>query len=183
MKKWLIGSLVGAIIIFLWQFLSWSMLGIHNDAMKHHPAQDSIISYLASTFTEEGSYMIPSCPPGTPEKEKQEFMEKLEGKPWASIIYHKSFHFDMVRPMIRGFLIDLFLVFSLIYILTRAGIPSPMRIFAASIAVGLFSFLWGPYTAHNWFGLPLDMIKGDLIDAFAAWGLCGLWLGWWLNRK
>jgi hypothetical protein len=183
MKKWVIGSLVGAIIVFLWQFLSWSLLGIHQDGMKYHPQQDSIVQYLSSKFTEDGSYMLPSCPPGTSQKEKQEVMERNEGKPWVSIIYHSKFEVDMVMPMVRGFLVDLFLVFLLIYILTRAGTPTAMRIFAGSIGVGLFCFLWGPYTAHNWFALPMDMIKGDLIDAFAAWGLCGLWLGWWLNRR
>lgn len=46
----------------------------------------------------------------------------------------------MVRPMIRGFLVDLFLVFCLIYILTRAGTPTGMRIFAGSVALGLVTF-------------------------------------------
>jgi len=183
MKKWLIGSLVGAILVFGWQFLSWSVLGIHKDAFKYHPAQDSIINYLSSTLTEDGAYMIPTAKPGTPRKEHQEMAKQMEGNPWASIIYHKEAHFSMTRPMIRGFLIDLFLVFTLIYILTRAGTPNAVRILAGSVAVGLFCFLWGPYTGHNWFSLPMDMIKGDLIDGIAAWGLCGLWLGWWLNRK
>lgn len=183
MKKWLIGSIVGAIIIFLWQFLSWSVLGIHSGATKYHPAQDSIVSYLSATLGEEGSYMLPTVKPGASQNEHEELMKKMDGKPWASVVYHKEFKSNMPLQMTRGFLVDLFLVFSLIYILTRAGTPSAMRIFAASIAIGLFTFLWGPYTGHNWFDLPMDMIKGDLIDAFAAWGLCGIWLGWWLNRK
>ena len=183
MKKWLIGSLVGAIIVFAWQFLSWSLLGIHDDAVKYHPDQDNIMNYLSSTFTEEGAYMLPTAKPGTPQSEHEALVKQMEGKPWASVIYHKEFHSNMPRQMTRGFLVDLFLVFSLIYILTRAGTPTALRIFAGSVAVGLFSFLWGPYTGHNWFDLPMGMIKGDLIDAFAAWGLCGIWLGWWLNRK
>ncbi len=183
MKKWLIGSLVGAILVFLWQFLSWTMLGIHKEAAKYHPSQDSIMSVLSSTTTEDGSYMLPGPKPGTSRKEHQEMAKQMEGKPWASVIYHKEFHYSMTKPMIRGFLIDLFLVFSLIYILTRGGTPPAYRVLAGSVAVGLFTFLWGPYTGHNWFDLPMSMIKGDLIDALVAWGLCGAWLGWWLNRK
>ena len=183
MKKWLIGSLVGAILVFAWQFLSWSLLGIHNGSMKYHPSQDSIISYLSSTLKEDGAYMLPTAPPGTSEKVKQELMKQSEGKPWVSLIYHSKFEVKMTMQMIRGFLVDLFLVFSLIYILTRGGIPPPMRVFAGSVAAGLFSFLWGPYTGHNWFDLPMEMIQGDLIDALAAWGICGIWLAWWLNKK
>ena len=183
MKKWLIGSLVGAIIIFMWQFLSWNVLGIHETAVKYHPSQDSIVKYLSASITEDGAYMLPRAKPGLSRKECETFMEQQEGKPWASVIYHNKFESNMAMAMTRGFLIDLFLAISLIYILTRAGTPTAMRIFAASIAVGLLTFLWGPYTAHNWMALPMDMIKGDLIDAFAAWGLCGIWLGWWLNKK
>ena len=115
MKKWLIGSLVGAVIVFLWQFLSWSVLGIHNDAMKYHPAQDSIVSYLSSTLTEEGSYRLPTAKPGASQSEHQELIKQSEGKPWVSIIYHKEFRMNMTMQMTRGFLIDLFLVFALIY--------------------------------------------------------------------
>jgi hypothetical protein len=89
----------------------------------------------------------------------------------------------MVMPMVRGFLVDWFLVFTLIYILTRGGIPTRIRTLAGSVAVGLFTFLSGPYTMHNWFQTPTEAYTGHLIDAFVAWGLAGIWLAWWLNRK
>jgi len=111
-------------------------------------------------------------------------MKEMEGKPWVSVIYHKSFNNDMTRRLIRAFLVDVFLVISLIYILTRGGtVPIPRRVFSGSVALGLAFFLWGPYIGHVWFDLPWQMIKGDLIDALVAWSLCGVWLGWWLNRK
>jgi hypothetical protein len=72
----------------------------------------------------------------------------------------KFIQIDMVRPIIRGFLIDFALVFILIYVLTRAGTPTAMRIFAASVAVGLFTFLVGPYTMHNWFQTPTEAYTG-----------------------
>ncbi len=183
MKKWLIGSIVGAILVFGWQGLSWMMLGIHDNAGKYHPAQDNIISYLSSTITEEGAYMIPSHKPGSSQKEKNELMKQMEGKPWANIIYHKSFSNNLLMSIIRAFLVDIFLVISLIYLFTRGGgIPIPRRVFAGSVAFGLALFLWGSYMGHIWNALPWDMIKGDLIDSLVAWTLCGIWLAWWLNR-
>jgi hypothetical protein len=180
MKKYIVGSLVGGIILFGWQGLSWMVLGIHNSAMKYHPAQKEIMNVISANTTEEGLYMMPSAPT---EKEQQAMMEEMKGKPWATVIYHKSFNADMAMPMIRGFLVDIFLVISLIYILTRGAIPIPRRVFSASVAIGLAFFLWGPYMGHIWFDLPWSMIKGDLIDSLVAWSLCGIWLGWWLNRK
>lgn len=181
MKKWLIGSLVGAIILFAWQALSWMVLGIHDSGMKYTPAQTEIMNVLSSRLTEEGMYMMPSAPTS---KERENMMKDMEGKPWASIIYHKSFRGDMVMPMIRGFLVDIVLVIILIYLLTRSGAaPIPRKVFSAAVVLGLAFFLWGPYMGHIWFDLPWSMIIGDFYDAIAAWALCGIWLGWWLNRK
>lgn len=180
MKKYLVGSLVGAIILFAWQALSWMMLPVHDKTMKYTPAQDQIMTTLSANITEEGMYMLPSAPT---KKEQQDMMKSMEGKPWATVIYHKSLSTDMTMMMIRGFLVNVFLVISLIYILTRGSIPIARRVFSGSVALGLLTFLWGPYTGHIWFELPWHMIWGDLIDALVAWGLCGLWLGWWLNRK
>lgn len=183
MKKWLIGSLVGAILIFLWQFLSWTVLNLHQNAARYHPEQQSIVDFLSSKITEDGAYMLPTAPPGTPMSEHENLMKQAEGKPWASVIYHKSLKTDMVRPMIRGFLVDIALVILLIFMITRAGIPAFGKVVGASLAAGFFAFLLHPYTGHNWFALPLDMILPDFYDAIIGWGLVGLWLGWWLNRK
>lgn len=183
MKKWLIGSLVGAILVFLWHFLSWTTLGVHDAEAKYTPAQDSIISYLSSIIKEEGVYMLPTVPPGSSMDAGEALGKKMDGKPWATIMYKNAYNHDMIRPMIRSFLVDLFLVFTLIYILTRGGTPRSIRVVAGSVATGLFCFLAGPYTAHIWFQVPMEAITGHLIDSLVAWGLVGIWLGWWLNRK
>jgi hypothetical protein len=179
MKKYLIGALVGAIILFCWQSASWMFLGVHDKGMKYHPAQSQIMDVLNANTNEDGLYMLPSAPT---KKEQEAQMKEMEGKPWASIIYHKSWSSKMPMRIIRSFLVNFFLVISLIYIFTRGGTPISRRVFSGSVALGRMFFLWGPYTGHIWFDLPWHMIQGDLIDSIVAWSLCGLWLGWWLNR-
>lgn len=183
MKKWFIGSLVGAILVFLWQFLSWTVLQTHLGEATYTPAQDSVLNYLGSTLKEDGMYMLPTVPKGTSMSEAQKLGEQWNGKPWATVTYNKAFKHEMAMPMIRGFLVDFVLIWLLIYILSGNGTPAGMRIFISSIAVGLFTFLAGPYTMHVWFQTPTESYTGYLIDALVAWGLVGIWLGWWLNRK
>lgn len=173
---------MGAILVFGWQFLSWNILGIHNAGEKYTLAQDSIISMLSSTLKEDGMYLVPTTEPGTGMKAQNEMAKKMDGKPFAGIMYVKSYESSMTKPIIRGFLIDLALVLLIISILVRGGLPSFTGIFTGCIAVGLFAFLWQPYMELNWFQIPWPAIKGHLIDAIVAWGLCGLWLGWWLRR-
>jgi hypothetical protein len=183
MKKWIIGALVGAIIMFVWQAASWMFLNLHKDAGKYHPAQDSVVSYLSSVITEDGAYMMPTGKPGSSMKDHQEMMKQMEGRPWVSIIYHKSFKDHMVMSMIRGFLVNFVIVLLLVVLLTKGGLPNFMGVLTGTLSVGVITFLWGPYMGHVWYDLPWEMISGDMLDAVVAWGLCGIWLGWWLNKK
>ena len=54
MKKLFVGALVGGLILFIWQFLSWSLLNIHLPEMQYTPAQDEILSALSEAGLEEG---------------------------------------------------------------------------------------------------------------------------------
>ncbi|HEV8285855.1 MAG TPA: hypothetical protein VGQ09_16195 [Chitinophagaceae bacterium] len=182
MKKWIIGSLVGAIIVFAWQALSWMLIDLHAGEHKYTAAQDQIKATLEANLTEDGMYMIPNSKPGSSRQEMENDWNNAAGKPWALITYGKSFSTSMTTPMIIGFVIDIILVILLISILTRGGLPSFIGIFTGAIAVGIFTFLWGPYMLHNWYNVSWSGITGHLIDAIVAWGLCGLWLGWWLRR-
>ncbi len=72
MKKWIVGSLVGAIIVFAWQFLSWDMLNLHAAEQKYSSAQDQIMTTLNSSNLEDGGmYLMPIAPT---QKETRELM-------------------------------------------------------------------------------------------------------------
>jgi hypothetical protein len=45
----------------------------------------------------------------------------------------------------------------------------------------VISFINFPYTTHIWY--LTAGINADLLDAIVMWGLCGIWLAWWLKKK
>jgi hypothetical protein len=180
MKKQLIASLVGGIILFIWQFLSWSMLPTHHAEYGYTPNQDRIIEALNQNLSEEGTYMVPGVPPGTPHAEAEALMAPNMGKPWASIHYHKSFSVDMGMNMFRGFVADFFALLLLTWVLLKFEVLNMRNAVQASIFVGLVGYLTIPYLRNIWF--EEDSI-GYLIDTLVSWGLVGVWLGWWLPRK
>jgi hypothetical protein len=61
MKKSLIGAIVGGIIIFLWQFLSWALINFHKPAQQYTAKQDAVMTILNSNL-EEGGYIMPALP-------------------------------------------------------------------------------------------------------------------------
>ena len=179
MTKQIIAVLVSAILLFLWQFLSWAMLGIHQSEFKYAPNQDKILEFLAENLGEEGTYMLPGVPPGTAMDQEQALIKPYEGKPWAHISYHKSLSMAMGMSLVRGFVADLAAAFLLIWLLMKIENRNLFTVLSGSLAVGLVGYLTIPYLNSIWF--ETDSL-GYLIDAVAQWGLVGLWLGWWLPR-
>ncbi len=180
MKKQLIATLVGAIILFLWQFLSWSMLPTHHSEYGYTANQDKIMETLNQNLTEAGTYMVPGVPPGTSYEQAEASMASNVGKPWASISYHKSYNVNMGMNMFRGFVADLVAAFLLVWLLMKFETLSMLTSVQASVAVGIMGYLTISYLHSIWFE---SNSIGYLIDAIVSWGLVGIWLGWWLPRK
>jgi hypothetical protein len=180
MKKLVIGSLVGGILIFIWQTLSWAALNLHHASQEYTPKQDSILSYLSTQFQEDGSYLLPNYPPGMSREEIEKSMGANKGRPWVQIQYHKALNVNMGSNIIRGLIVDIIMVAFLCWILLQLSEPAFGRIFAACLFVGVIVFINSPYTIHIWY--PKADIMIHLLDALVSWALCGIWLGWYFSR-
>ena len=183
MKKWLVGSIVGAILLFAWQFISWSAAGLHDKEFKYVSNQDQLMNSLTSSLKEDGQYMLPQAPPGASNEEKMKVMEQMGGKPYAIINYKSAYKADMITPMIRSIFVDLVIVLLLIFVLGRMTTLTFGSVWMGSLAVGFVGWLWYPYTQNIWFQTPLEVVTGALMDWFIAFSLLGLWLGFWLPRN
>lgn len=179
MKKQLIATLVGGVILFVWQFLSWTMLNIHGSEMKYTANQDKILENLTQNL-EEGSYFLPGVPPGSSSAEQQAYMENSAGKPWAIVSYHSAMNTNMGMNMFRAFAVDLVAVFLLAWLLLKFVKLDLKTAVLASLAVGGIGYLTIPYLNSIWFE---SNSIGYVIDVVAQWGLVGAWLGWWLPRE
>ena len=181
MKKIIIGAIVGGIIIFICQTLSWTILDLHRPANEYHPKQDEIMTFLNSHFNEDGGFYLPNTPPGSSSEVMQDYMKQAEGKPWALISYHKKMEMNMGMNIFRALIVDMLMVGLFCWILSRFANPKFSNVLIASLLMGMIAFLNFPYAVHIWYD-TFDL-GASLIDALAGWGLAGLWLGWWYGRN
>jgi len=59
MKKAIIGSIVGALIIFIWQFLSFALINFHKPAQEYTDKQEAIMGFLDGQGLKDGGYLFP----------------------------------------------------------------------------------------------------------------------------
>ena len=177
MKKLIIGALVAGLILFIWQFISYSMLDLHYDQMAHTPAQEEIMEVLEENLT-DGEYFMIRAPKENPEQQ-MELMEERIGKPWAMVQYHSLLVHNMGMNMTRAFLVDVLAAFILCWILMNYSNLDMKSSLLTSVGIGVVGYLVINYLDAIWFStnsLP------DLLDAIVPWALTGAWLGWWLPR-
>ena len=179
MKKQIIAAFVAALILFIWQFISWGAVNFHKAEQQYTPNQDKIITFLSENLT-EGQYFIPMHPPGASEEETQAMRAEAMGKPWATINYHPSFDMNMGINLARGFAIDLAAAFLLCWILMKFRDLNFTSALTSTIAIGVIGYFTITYLNHIWF--EGDTI-GYLIDAIVGFGLVGAWLGFYLPEK
>jgi len=87
MKKSLLFALIGGIILFVWQFISFAMPNFHKTAMEYTPSQDEVLAAIKESGLKEGMYMLGQPDPELTNEEYNAAMEKYEGKPWAILNY------------------------------------------------------------------------------------------------
>ncbi|MCF8245331.1 MAG: hypothetical protein K9J46_09265 [Saprospiraceae bacterium] len=179
MTKRIIGTAVAGILLFLWQFLSWSKLNVHGSEMQYTDKQDAVLQVLSEKL-KEGTYFLPNVAPNSTAEQQSAYMESSAGKPWATVNYHESMNTNMGMNMTRAIVIDLLSAFLLIWLFGKMANPSFQTILLSSLAVGFIGYLTIPYLNSVWFETSSF---GYLVDAIGQWGLVGLWLGWYLNRK
>ena len=75
MKKMIISALCTALFLFVYQFLSWAMLGLHKSNMAFTPHQDEILANLEGKL-QPGEYMLPGANPALSNDELNASFEK-----------------------------------------------------------------------------------------------------------
>lgn len=181
MKKLILTSVVGGLLIFIWQFLSYAVLELHRSANNYTPKQTEILNFLNNQFTEDGSYLLPNFPGEATAEEREAAMKDAQGKPWAIISYHKTYDMDMTMNMIRGLLVNIVIVVLFCWMIGRMKLTGIGQYVLAGLLTGLIVFLNAPYTEHIW-NNTFDMMA-SFADSVISWTLVGLTAGLFYRKR
>ncbi|MBU3744027.1 MAG: hypothetical protein FGM61_05670 [Sediminibacterium sp.] len=184
MKKYLVPSLVGGIIIFLAQTLSWTVLNLHLPAQGYTPKQDTITQFLQQQLEKPGGYLIPSAPIGTSMDDQMKLAKNWEGQPQIMIQYHEGFSMSgskMGMNMLRSLVSSILMVLLFCWIIQQFRTRSFFTYWVAALAMGLIVYIQIPYSTFIWYKIFDN--RAFLIDCMAGWAACGAFVGWWYSRN
>lgn len=185
MKNVVIGALVAAVVVFVYQAMSWMVLPFHANTLKYTPQQDAILAALTSNLQEDGVYAVPNLPPGSTQEQYSEFDKSMIGKPSAIVHFDARYEGMMTSQFVWGFIIDFVAAFIVGYVMwtartTLAGFGARVLL---AFAFALFTVFQSSFMMANWWQTPWHYLSGEIIDHLLGWLIAGVWLAWWMGRS
>ena len=169
MKKHILFSIIGGVILFMWQFLSYAMPDFHKSAHAYTPLQDSIMNQLDKLGLEQGMYMLGMPNPDNPEEVDLSWNE--EYSTWAILNYRINDSNSMALPMTRGVIITIIIAAMLFWLFKQKEDSSLLNKLLISVGVGFISFLYVPYSNFIWYKAP--DIYAHMMDGIIPWLILG----------
>ncbi len=167
MKRKILFSILGGLIIFIWQFLSHAGLNLHKSASEYTPKQNEILTKLEEIGLEQGKYLLGQPDPSKSHEEMEKDMSKYENKPWAVINYQKQMSMNMAMPMIRGIVVDILIAFLMFWLFMQQADKTLKNRLLLALIVGQIVFFFGSYTNFIWYKDP--DIFAYFLDAIVPW--------------
>lgn len=169
MKRLILATLTGAIVAFLWGFVSWELLSWHKmDTFKNDSA---VAATLAENTPAHGLYVLPR------HTDKGPNADAITNGPFVyAVIRPGKLHqpWSMTTPMIGSFCIQLAGAFIVSLAIFRIRASRYISRTSVGSAMGLFAGITVTLPTWNWFELPTTHALAQTLDPFIAWTLAGL---------
>ncbi len=181
MNRLVVPALLAAVVVFIWMFISWAVIGWHDLEIKSFPDATEI-EHMKAVMHEPGIYVYPGYPEEDSESAMKEWTDKYEagpiisfmvysptgGNPWDMMLCVRSFIINFIAAFLAGALL----------MMTLAQNPNFWRRVTFVMLLGLFAGFIGPVIEWNWWGFPLGYTIVMVIDFCITWFLAGLILAW-----
>ncbi len=172
MKKGIfLGALVGAIIAFVWSFLSWTVLPWYKTSFKKFCKSEQVAEVIRENATSgHGVYLLPGCC----EDEAKFQCDYKKGPIMFAIVKPTGKDFNMVSNLIVQF-ITLFVAAGIIsYIVASyAGSSYGFRLLVSTL-IGIFSAWIIAVPSWNWWAAPVGFCVVEFFSNAIMWFLAGL---------
>ena len=181
-----IAALLGAIVMFFWQFASHMLLPIGEMGFKAPQNEDVVIQAIASGTPQPGIYMLPYIdgPDMQDESKMAAWVEKAKANRFGFVVVSEaqSDPTNMAPNLIKQFVANFLGALIIAFVLGATAWGFGARVLG-SLGFGLFGWLLNIVPQWNWYRFPTDFMLGGFLDQGIGWLLAGMGGAWWLGRR
>ena len=188
-KKLALGTILGAIVLFIWSALAWMIIPWPGEPLRHFTSEDAIVAAIKANAPRSGNYLIPNEPerlPGMTEEQYQKATKDAEDRmnngPMVFAVVRLE-PMSMAKAMILGFLTNVIAVFLACILLLQTDRLSYRDRVLFVAGLGLLVFLAGHLDEWNWWGFSNAYTMMQLGALVIGWILAGLVIAKFVRGK
>lgn len=161
--------MVGAIILFVWNAISWMALPFHNDSLKTIPEAAIDFQGMQAQLQEDGIYHYPSF-------DTESMSEKLASGPRIPFLVYIDGPTEIFDPAVfaKSFIMNLVSSILLFTLLAKMSDTSRSNIIAMSLVAGLLIGFVSDLPQMNWYMFPLSYTLINVFDHIIGFSLMGI---------
>lgn len=172
MRKLTLGTLLAAIVLFIWMAISWMVLPWHCATLGKFTHEESVASVIMSNTTTSGIYILPHCVDQKNELAANEAAKR--GPIVFSAIQRNGRDFSSPKPYIVSFIIQLIGAFFVTFMTLQARFQTYSRRLLFVTAFGIAAGILAAFPEWNWWGFSFSYALVGFLDFVIGWFLAGL---------
>ncbi len=176
MKKIIITSVIGGIILFMYSNIAWRVLPFHQKTITPLPDGEKAIAAMSLNSLPKGAYHYPGMPE-TSSKTLEEWQKRYKKGPNINLMFISPKGASMsAGPFIIYFFINMICTFIVAFCvsLSKEKLNSYLKKCGFVVLFGVFASLLDPITQWNWWQTPLNYELAYVFDYLVSWLLVGL---------
>ena len=188
-KQLTLGTILGAIVLFVWSALAWMIVPWPGEPMRHFASEDAMVTAIKGNAPRSGNYLIPNEPqrlPGMTEDQYQKATKDAEDRmnngPMVFAVVRLE-PMSMGKAMIVGFLTNVIAVLLAGTLLLQTDRLSYRGRVAFVAGLGLLIFIGGHVDEWNWWGFSNAYTMMTFGAVVIGWVLAGLVMAIFVRGK
>lgn len=189
-KQLALGSILGAIILFVWSAIAWMLIPWPGEPLRTFTNEDAVLEAIKANAPRSGNYLAPNEPKRTPGMTDEQYntaMQAAENKMMRgpslfTAVRLEGFAFS-AKPLVIQFLTQLFLaVIATLLLLQTTGLSYAKRV-AFIAVIGVVIFVGGHVEEWNWFGFSNAYLLMEFGAIVIGWVLASLAIAAFVKGK
>jgi len=164
------GTVLGAVIVFIWMMISWMVFPWHCTVMNTFTDEDKVSSVIMENTLKDGIYVLPNiC-----ESANEHTQAMKKGPVMFASIQRYGFDVNSMAPYILSLIIQLIGAFLITYLLLLSKDMGYWKGVWFITLFGLTIGVLGLLPNWNWWGYSIGYVGLGILDLVIAWFLAGL---------
>jgi hypothetical protein len=177
MKNLIIAIILGTLALFIWNAVSWMVLGLHDNTLKNIPESVVEAGDMKNAMPEPGVYHYPGL---AEDADWEAVTQKMQEGPVISLLVFLPEGTTPFSPksFLISFLLNLLAVGMAAYFLMQTKLSSFQSKALFVGLLGVFAGVVVELPTGSWYGFPAFYLTIQMIDYIVGWFLVGAILAW-----